>query len=149
MVLQRLDHVCTGGMTRRKHTKCLNHHAARLIGFANDGALGNGWVRQQCAFDFRAADVVACRHNHVIRPGMVKKVTILVLRDRVTREIPAPLNIVSLAFVAQIATTRGAAHRQLTGLSARQFIAMRVHHTGFVTGHHFAQAARFESPCWR
>ena len=68
----------------------------------DDGALGDGRVSQERLFDFRAADVVARRDDHVVPARDVPEIAILIAAEDIARQVPATANVILLAGVVEL-----------------------------------------------
>src|SRR5438309_2012301 len=89
--------------------------AALLAGHADHRAFEHGGVGVEGVLHLRRGDVVARRDDHVVRPGDVPEIAVLILAVGVAGEVPAILDIGGLAGVVEIAAAGGAFHRQLAG----------------------------------
>ena len=102
---------------------------------ADDGALGDGLVAQQHVFDLDAGDVVAGRDDHVVGAPLVEEVAVGVLQVGVAGVVPAALDVVGLARVAQVAAAGRALHREAPDRSGGNVVALVVDDARAVARH--------------
>ena len=138
MVLQCLHQRVIAREPGPQHTKRLDDHAARVIRLANHAALGHRRVLEQCVFHLRRAHVVTGGDDHVVGAGLVEKVAIGILQERVAGVVPAIFHIVALTCVTQVFAARGADHRELAHRATRLLGTVVVHHLRGVARHHLA-----------
>ena len=124
-----------------QHNIGLHNHAAIRIGLTNDAALGNHRVGQQAALNLRSCYVIARRNDHVIGARLIPKVALRIAHVAVTCDIPPVFNIVSLAFIIEVATPRWTAHGKPPHRSISNGFAVPINHHRFVPRHRNTRAA--------
>ena len=105
------------------------------------GAFLHRQVRQQRRLYLRSCDIVTRRQDHVVGAGGKVEISVLILPERVARQVPAIPHICVLAVVIQLAAAGRATHGKTAGLPARKFGHVIVDTLCLITGHRLAGAA--------
>ena len=124
-----------------EHHIGLDDHAAVVVRRADHAAFGDGRMGEERGFHLRPGDVVARRHDHVVRARLVPEIAVLIHEVRVAGDVPAILHVFALALVLEIAATGRTAHGQAAQAARRQLAALLVEDLGLVSGHRLACGA--------
>src|SRR3954452_9240254 len=128
--LQRLRQGVVTDQPRARDDEGGEDLAPRLVGEPHDSALHDVGMGEQGFLDLRAGDVVARGHDHVVAPGAVPEVAVLVLDEGVAGDVPAVLDVGGLPRVVEVAAAGGALDGQPTRLPGRQLATLRVQDRG-------------------
>src|SRR5438874_1919624 len=123
MLLQRYHELGVRRYARRGNDIGLHDHAARLVRRTNDPALDDRGMREQSRLDVRTCDVVASRHDHVVRARLVPEIALAIHQIGVARDVPAVLDVFALPLVGEIAASGRPAYRELSYRARRYVIA--------------------------
>src|SRR3954451_66329 len=128
--LQRLRQGVVTDQPRARDDEGGDALAPRLVGEPHDSALRDVGMGEQGFLDLRAGDVVDGGHDHVVSPGAVPEVPVLVLDDGDSGDVPAVLDVGGLPRVVEVPAAGRTLDRQPARLPRRELAALRVQDGG-------------------
>ena len=128
-------------MAGGKHHMGLHNLPPLGVWQPDHGAFLHRRMRQQRRFNLGACDGIASRQDHVVGAGGKVEISVLILPERIARQVPAIPHICALAVVIQLAAAGRATHGKTAGLPARKFGHVIIDTLCLITGHRLAGAA--------
>src|SRR5262249_20244153 len=125
-----------------QHDIGLDDLPALFVGCRHHAAFGHRRMLEQRRLHFRAGDVVAGRHDHVVGARLVPEVAVGIHDVGIAGYVPAVLHVLALAVVGGIAPPGRAAPGEAADGVGREILAFGVAHARLVARHRLAGRAR-------